>query len=83
MTLRDAAGLAGLLGCAALLAWPDSPAPVPEVNCRASNPAPQDEAVTDFLFAPASAWRSYALERELDVAMLRSRDAHRAGSRAR
>lgn len=83
MTLRSAAGLAGMLACAAYLAWPDSPGSAPAVDCRATASAPQDEAVTDFLFAPASVWKSYALERDLDVAMLRSGDARKAGSPAR
>lgn len=80
MTLRDAAGLAGLLGCAVLLTWSDSLGQAPADSCRARDAAPQDEAVTDFLFAPAAVWKSLALERDLDVAMLRSGSARRAGS---
>lgn len=83
MTLRETAGLVALLGCAAFLAWPDSPASAPPSDCRATASAPQDEAVTDFLFAPASVWKGYALEHDLDVAMVRSGDARRAGSPAR
>lgn len=83
MTLRSAAGLAGMLACAAYLAWPDSPGSAPATDCRAAATASQDEAVTDFLFAPASVWKSYALQRDLDVAMVRSGEARRAGSPAR
>ena len=81
MTLRDAAGLVGLLGCAALLTWSDLLAQAP-ADCRmsASAPAPQEEVVTDFLFAPASVWKNFALERDLDVAMLRSHGASSAGA---
>ena len=74
MTLRDAAGLVGLLGCAALLTWSDLLAQAP-ADCRMSAPAPQDEVVTDFLFAPASVWKKFELERDLDVAMVRPRGA--------
>lgn len=83
MTWRDAAGLACLLWCAALLAWSDRPAPAAAESCRASQPVSQDEVVADFLFAPASVWKTLALERDLEVAMLRSRDARGADSRAR
>ena len=79
MTLRDAAGLVGLLGCAALLTWSDLLAQAP-ADCRMSAPAPQEEVVTDFLFAPASVWKNFALERDLDVAMLRSHGASSAGA---
>lgn len=83
MTWRDAAGLACLLWCAALLAWSDRPAPAAAESCRASQPVSQDEVVADFLFAPASVWKTLALERHLEVAVLRSRDVPAAHSRAR
>lgn len=83
MTWRDAAGLVGLLWCAALLAW-SNPAGAPSAEaCRPAQVALQDDAVTDFLFAPASVWKQFALERDLDVAMLRSADAPGAGRRSR
>ena len=48
MTWRDAAGLACLLWCAALLAWSDRPAPAAAESCRASQPVSQDGGLATY-----------------------------------